>query len=442
MPIKRIEKQLMEQGVLGNFPRFGKLRKGAEKGEKSAGRDLDYFRLTLEPQYEHIRPQFVELYGEQPTEFRNVFLAADSAELAFQYHYEAWAHARLLRRCDGETISVAYSDGMQTYDNTPHDCTCNPVKPDCKIHGRLDVVLPELFELTGAWGKFTIETHSVYDAVALRSAMIVAGAFAANIPNTAFWSIPFRVGRAMRPVPVTINGKRSVKPMSLLFAEVEPEFNQKVVQPRLTAPTQKLLAGVNPETGEMPDIVVDQPESWDREYVNAETLHLFDHENHQANAIDQMISSGLLQDSMNDDTVIGLIIEARQQREAEKQAEVAAKNAPKSNKKGSKPSAAQPPVQSDPNWSKNAPTVVKFIAQAQAKLNLNHGQVLDALKWVSPAPIQNVEDFEGTREEAWAACIAFNCSYNSDAVMKMIPDESNAVRVLALDMIEKSNIPF
>src|SRR5574338_382119 len=162
MPIKTIQRQLDERGTLGNLPRFGKLRKGAEKPDGKVGKDLDYFRLTLEPEYEAIiRPAFVELFGEQPTEFHNVLIAADDAASAFDYWYESWAHARLLNRCDGETVVAGWSDGLQRYDDTPHACTCNPLDRECKQTGRMDIVIPALCEATGIWGKLTILTSSL-----------------------------------------------------------------------------------------------------------------------------------------------------------------------------------------------------------------------------------------------------------------------------------------
>lgn len=440
MPIARIERQLAAQGVLGNFPRLGKLRKGGEKTEKSAGRDLDYFRVTFEPQYEHLREPFVEQFGDKSTEFRNVFLAADSADQAFKYFYEQWAHARLLRRCDGEQIGVEFIQDAQYYSNTPRECTCDELKPDCKLHGRLDIVLPEFFDRTGVWGKFTIETHSIYDVIAIRSAMIVAGTFAASIPQTAFWSIPFRIGRAMRPVPVTINGKRSIKPMSLLFAEIEPEFNQKVVNPRLTAPTQKLLAGVNAETGELPEVIIEQPAAWDRDYVNEQTLHLFDHENHQTNAINQMIDAGLITDDMSDETVIARIQIHRAQRDAEKQTEQPAQNAPKPRKKGSKRDAAQEQVQTSANYSPSTPALQKIV-EAAIRFGLTVDDVFKAVSAVSPAPMQSLDGFAGTPQEAWAACVAYKAGYSLQTVAELIPDPENAARKLAEQIIH-SKQPF
>lgn len=449
MPTKSMEAQLNARGILGNFPRFGKFRKGAPKSDKGvAGRDQDFFRLTLEENYEHLRPACEQLFGAEPREFNNVLLAADSPDQAFQYWREDWAHARLLKRCDEETISVHWDDSKPGYSTEPLECTCNPLDRTCKNHGRLDIVVPALFELTGEWGKFTIETTSVYDVAALRQYMIVAEAFMQKLPNYAFWSVPFTIGRAMRNVPVTINGKRSIKPMSLLYAKIEPDFNQQVFTPMLTQPARLLLAGVNPETGELPaaDVEIEaeftQAQEWDREFVNAETLNLFDHENHQANAIDKLVADGVITDDMQTDEVIQVILEARSKRNAEKQEQASAKNGSKSRQKGSNSSAADEPAQSSSDWVRDGQTVVKFLAQAQSKLNLNHGQVIDALKWVSFDPIQNVEQFVGSKDDAWAACVAMHCDYDLDKVAAFIPKADSPLRLRVTGIIEASAIPF
>lgn len=430
MPIKRIEKQLDERGILGNMPRWGKLRKGGEKTEKSAGRDLNHFRLTLEPQYEFIRPAFEQICGKDPDVLHNVFIAADDAEQAFDYWYETWAHARLVARCDGETIVNGWSDGALAYDTTPRPCTCNPQDRTCKQHGRLDIVIPELCKIVG-WGKLTVETTSIYDVIALRSYMRVAGAFLGQLPNVAFWSVPFAIGRAVRPVPVTINGKRSIKSMSLLFASIEPEFNAKVMSPQLTKSTQLLLEGVNPETGEspaggLPEMEFEQAQNWDRDWVNAQTLHMFDHENHQTNAIDQMIAAGILTDDMNDIQVFTKIGQVRAERDAEKAQQAARKSASKTNKKGSNSGAAPEPVQSDLYWAKDAKTAHDLVQAAQDKLGLDHGQVLAALRVLAGnEEIEYVQGFYGERRIAWAACIALSIGYKPEAIGRVVADNEN-----------------
>jgi len=458
MPTKSMEAQLDARGVLGNFPRFGKFRKGAEKPEDSKGRlmDLDFFRLTLEANYEHLRPACEQLFGTEPREFHNVLLAADSPDQAFQYWRESWAHARLLKRCDEETISVHWDDNKPGYSTEPLECTCDPLIRDCGNHGRLDIVIPALFELTGEWGKFTIETKSIYDVAALRSYMKMAEAFMQKLPNTAFWSIPFTIGRAMRNVPVTINGKRSIKPMSLLYAKIDPEFNQKVFTPMLSVPARLLLEGVNPEMGELPaDAEIEaeftQAISWNRESVNSQTLYLFDEsgsgaENHQANAIDKMIADGELTDDMDDEAVVWTISENRMRRQIEKNQE-AAKNDSKSRQKGANSNAANEQVQTGADWIKDVKRLNSFIAKAYSELGLNTGDVAQALRIASePAKLENIQDFSGSDLEAWASCVAFKLQYDGFVLADHYAEDSNvrqtAQRIIDARQQRLADIPF
>jgi hypothetical protein len=86
--------------------------------------------------------------------------------------------------------------------------------------------------------------------------------------------------------------------------------------------------------------------------------------------------------------------------------------------------------------------MVKFIQQAYAKLNMQTGDVLAALKWVSIAPITNIEDFSGTKEEAWGACVAYHCGYDLEEVVQFIPDEKSPGRIMAEKLIDRFSMPF
>lgn len=443
MPIKSIEKQLNEAGAMGGLPRLGTLRKGGEKGDNRPGKDLDYLRLTLEPQYEDlVRGPFESLFGDKPQIMRGVHIAADSADKGFQYWYENWAHAKLLSRCDGETVVTSFNEANQRYDHTPYACTCDPLNRTCGHSGRMDILIPDLFKLTGLWGKFTLLTTSFYDCLALAKSMRLAGVFMNRMPDVAFWSVPFVIGRSEQTINVTINNKRAEKHLSLLFATVDPEFNKRVMSPMLTQQTQFLLAGVNPETGEasdgLPDIEFAQTRNWDWDYVVAETSHLFNHETHAANTISKMIDNGEITDDMDDFGVISAIQINRSNREAEK----VAQNTPQSNAKGGNSSATEQQVQSQAHWATDAKTVKTFLSKADKALGLKVPDVVQALRWVDPT-LQGVNTFRGTKEEAWAACIAFKCKYIPGNVTEFLPSAEDAeMRNRILTMIENIDIPF
>lgn len=444
MPIKALERQLDAQGVLGNMPRWGKLRKGAAKpNEKAPGRDLDFFRLQLDSQYEAtVRPVFEQLFGDKPTEFHGVYIAADSAKVAFDYWYEQHTFSHLEKRCDGEEIHLSLGD-FGRYDDTPHACTCNPLDRDCGISGKLDIVIPELCELVG-WGKLTVITSSIYDCIEMASKMRLADAFMQKIPNVAFWSVPFTIGRAPRQVPVTMNGKKSRKTMSLLYAQVDTDFHQKVFAGVLTHSTKLLLQGTNPETGELPEIEIEQSLSWDRDYVANEILWAFEGERHLQNAIDKMIADGELTDDLTDEQAVAVILENRERRQREKAEQASGGNALKTRKKGSKSSAADQTALSDLEWLQNTERVNKFVSQAILKLKLDMNGILRALSAISDNELATIQDFKGTDAEAWTACIAYAVDYDAAKIPTIIPGtDAKSLEMVAkvIGVIARAQIP-
>jgi hypothetical protein len=141
---------------------------------------------------------------------------------------------------------------------------------------------------------------------------------------------------------------------------------------------------------------------------------------------------------MTTDEVVQAVIANRQRRAAED----AAKNGSKSRKKGSNSSAAETNGQSDVDWMRNAQEVTAFINAATKQLKLNHKTIIDALSHISVDAIGGIEAFEGSKADAWAACVAYHCDYNPDKVAEYIPDADNDVRKLALGIIQEYEIPF
>lgn len=118
-------------------------------------------------------------------------------------------------------------------------------------------------------------------------------------------------------------------------------------------------------------------------------------------------------------------------------------NAPESRQNAPNPSA---PPQSAPNtpidteWTHNAQSVVKFLGWAQNQYGLSHGQVIEALAYFSWNPLTGVDQYEGTKEQAMAACIAFACKYDPASVASL--DIAPGLKQLTIEMIELHNVPF
>lgn len=117
------------------------------------------------------------------------------------------------------------------------------------------------------------------------------------------------------------------------------------------------------------------------------------------------------------------------------------KTAPQSRQNAPNSSATAQTAQSDGAWNENAQTIVKFLDAAFKTFKLNHGQVIEALRYFSVNPVANVEDYEGTKEQAWAACLAFVCGYDVASVASF-PGIAPGMRDLAIEMTELAQVPF
>src|SRR3990167_9198597 len=92
-------KGLTDRGMA--FPEIGQIRKGAQKGEKSPGKDLTYFRVTFDEREQKAAETFRAVYGDQPDEIR-VILPFDEIERMWDPFLEAYTAGRLVARSDGE----------------------------------------------------------------------------------------------------------------------------------------------------------------------------------------------------------------------------------------------------------------------------------------------------------------------------------------------------
>jgi hypothetical protein len=243
MPIKGIS----DGSALGaGLPRIATLYKGAEKPEdgRRPGADLDYFRVEFEPQYEHLRPLWEELYGPKPTQFERVYLTAGTVEEAFSSWKEEWnASQTLLHRCDGEHQVQWYNADIHMQMRAKIACV-SPAnehgiveKPQCgcKSTGRLNMMLPEFIELTGAFGYVTVTTHSLND-------ILTVYRYLSDIQRmySTLTGIPFVFGRAKKEVSAPKTSKTGERTgrikvtKSLFFLHVSGEFAQQRLLPVLS----------------------------------------------------------------------------------------------------------------------------------------------------------------------------------------------------------------
>lgn len=227
------------------FDRIGKLYKGAPKEQRTKngreyevmGKDLEYFRIEFEPQYEHLRELWEDLYGQEPDEFEGVFLTAATTNEAFQAWKEEYnASATLLHRCDGENQVRWYNADAGISMSAKKMCevkagnTCG-----CKETGRLDFVFPEFCALAGVLGVISLTTHSVFDIITIHGRLQMLERI-----NGSLLGVPLVFGRSKRQVSAprtTKDGQRTGERMkvtkSLLYINPTSEFTQRRLMPML-----------------------------------------------------------------------------------------------------------------------------------------------------------------------------------------------------------------
>lgn len=158
MPIKSIQGGY-EFG--SGLPCIARLRKGAKKEGNRPGKDLNYFRVTMEPGYEHNQSTFELLYGEEPKVFAPVRLGGATVEDVFDYWNRGYTATKLMYKCDGETQVRHFDASTGAYSTDPIACetpTCG-----CKKTGRLKLFMPRLIEELGVFGYVLLTTTSLHD---------------------------------------------------------------------------------------------------------------------------------------------------------------------------------------------------------------------------------------------------------------------------------------
>lgn len=116
------------------FPEIGRIRLGAPKGEGGQiGKDLNYFRVELDPNDDHFAESQAILdqkYGHEPKNL-DIFLPFDEVERCWDANYEAYTASQLVALSDGEyfqflrdpkTGKVLVKNGRDVKTNQPVSC--------------------------------------------------------------------------------------------------------------------------------------------------------------------------------------------------------------------------------------------------------------------------------------------------------------------------------
>lgn len=230
-----------DDSIVGGIPRLGKIRKGSPKRQNKngtwiVGTDLDHFRITLEPQYEALAESLVAIYGDKPEYFDPVLLAGSTLSEAIDMAYEEWtASETLMKRCDGEHIHVWYQPDTGYYSPAKLPCAASGPAPcdACRLRVRVNIILPDLMELTGVFGYFTLETGSIKDTTMLIKGLKTIEGLAGTLAG-----VELVIGRAKttQSVPKTDkSGERTGERMkinrSLLYISINPEYTKRHILP-------------------------------------------------------------------------------------------------------------------------------------------------------------------------------------------------------------------
>ena len=154
MPLIDLQRRMRE---------LGRLRLGVK--EAGGPKRIDTWRLTSHSR--DLIESAAALYGGEPREWQDAPSDAEQWEVitdatslpiaippgvAMSQWYEQWKGGRIERRCDGEYEQIS-----------ERNCLCNPEDRECKPTTRLNVMLPELWDI-GVW---RMESRGIIAAIEL-----------------------------------------------------------------------------------------------------------------------------------------------------------------------------------------------------------------------------------------------------------------------------------
>lgn len=223
-------KGMTDRGM--EFPQIGVIRKGAPKGERAPGKDLNYFRVVFDEMEGAAQAVFVEEYTAQPTEIR-VLLPFDDIERCWNAFVEAYTAGGLIYRGDGERVlfwldpetgeikvkdgdpfmSCIGADGLAGYYVTQDGAR---QKIQAKAVGRLRVIVPSLKRLA----YLLVVTSSKWDVMHISDQL----AALKHVNGGRLAGIPMMLRRRPKQVSIPLKGKRARVTKWLLSIEAEPAW--------------------------------------------------------------------------------------------------------------------------------------------------------------------------------------------------------------------------
>lgn len=242
MPILSLTQNITS--VREGMNQIGSIRKGAPKKADRPGEDLPYFRIILNPEYQHLQPVINDLFGDKPEWFEGAHVLEDTADKAFSFWLEEWGGGgTLYHRCDGES-QVQWYDGKQYQFGRPglSKMKCEAPACNCARVGRLALWFESLLVATGELGYFTVYTSSKNDIVEVQK-QLAAAEYLAAMAGKSLISVPMIFGRYFKaissPAFKKVDGeyvrtdKRKMIDKSLFAIRIDPRWNTNVLLPAM-----------------------------------------------------------------------------------------------------------------------------------------------------------------------------------------------------------------
>lgn len=242
MPILSLTQNITS--VREGMNQLGSIRKGAPKKADRPGEDLPYFRIILNPEYQHLQPVVNDLFGAQPEWFEGAHVLEDTADKAFSFWLEEWGGGgTLYHRCDGES-QVQWYDGKQYQFGRPglSKMKCEAPACNCARVGRLALWFESLLVATGELGYFTVYTSSKNDIVEVQK-QLSAAEYLAAMAGKSLISVPMIFGRYFKAISSPAfkkvgsewvqTDKRKMIDKSLFAIRIDPRWNTNVLLPAM-----------------------------------------------------------------------------------------------------------------------------------------------------------------------------------------------------------------
>ena len=278
MPITDLTARMPETPKL---VRFGKIRKGAERPQSGnrPGKDLDHFRITLEPAYAHLAEVIGEELGPEPRDIPLVFVG-ETVDEVFPTWFEAWLASGLQHRCDGVTQAHGVTDTGKYADGIP----CERGESDlsdpssfacgCTRRGKLHVALPFLWGIQGEYGQFVLETGSIHDIIEVHHRLSTMHKLFGTL-----MMVPAILGRQERQISYSQGTKRRQNRTASLLTIRENLLAMKQTHPQIAAKMQVVIdagTGAPALDAGAPALAAGEPAAPSDEY--SEIVEWFDRE--------------------------------------------------------------------------------------------------------------------------------------------------------------------